>query len=192
MSYLLDISILHTKLQAPVFSREAYTTHETASTYLLQRRYVTWKTSPHLLCAPRRRIYRGGRRHQINMSVVVLITLSCRPLVLSGHKDYMKYQYHRYRCRHRHQFCRCVYARPNGYGRSTQLGTKWGCTTPALANLFLRVWTQDRVLKCCCTDSLTKLLKHGCHFSCILAMGLDQVYMEVRLLTGPLPALPEW
>jgi hypothetical protein len=49
-------------------------------------------------CAPVRRIYRGGRRHHADMSVVVLKTLSCRPRVLPGNKDYMKYQYHRY-CR---------------------------------------------------------------------------------------------
>ena len=45
---------------------------------------ITWKTSAHLLCAPIRRIYRGGRRHHADMSVVVPITLSCR--VLPGHK----------------------------------------------------------------------------------------------------------
>ena len=78
----------------------------------LQNVKITWKTGAHLLCATIRRIYRGGRRHHADMSVVVLITLSCRPRVQPGHKDYMKYQYHRYRRRHRHRFCRCVYARP--------------------------------------------------------------------------------
>jgi len=62
-----------------------------ASTHLLQRRnkttYITWKARAHLLCAPCRRIYRGGRRHHVDMSVVVPINLSCRPRVLPGHKD---------------------------------------------------------------------------------------------------------
>ena len=62
-------------------------------------------------CAPIRRIYRGGRRHHADISVVVPKTFPCRPRVLPGHKDYMKYQYHRYRHRYRHRFCRCVYAR---------------------------------------------------------------------------------
>ena len=65
-------------------------TNKTASTYLLQRRnkstYITCKTSAHLLCAPCRRNYRGGRRHHADMSVVVAITLSLRPRVLPGHK----------------------------------------------------------------------------------------------------------
>jgi hypothetical protein len=51
-----------------------------------KQRQTTWKTSAHLLCAPIRRIYRGGRRHHADMSVVVPITLSCRPRVLRGHK----------------------------------------------------------------------------------------------------------
>ena len=55
----------------------------------------------------------GGLRHHADMSVVVLVTLSRRPRVLPGHKDYMKYQYHRYRRRGRHRFCRCVYVHPN-------------------------------------------------------------------------------
>ena len=54
---------------------------------------ITWKTSAHLLCAPIRRIYRGGRRHHADMSLVALITVSCRPRVLPGHKGYMKYKY---------------------------------------------------------------------------------------------------
>ena len=62
-----------------------------ASTFLLQRcnktTSITWKTSAHLLCAPCRHIYRGGRRHHADMSVVVPITLSCWPRVLPGHKD---------------------------------------------------------------------------------------------------------
>jgi hypothetical protein len=53
-----------------------------------------------------------GSRHDADMYVVVLITLSCRPRVLPSHKDYMKYQYHRYRRRGQHRFCRSVYARP--------------------------------------------------------------------------------
>ena len=44
----------------------------------------------------------------------LLITLSCRPRVLRGHKDYMTYEYHLYHHRHRHRFCRRVYARPKG------------------------------------------------------------------------------
>ena len=71
-----------------------YTTHETpitktnktASTYLLTKRQITWKTSAHLLCAPIRRVCRGGRRHHVDMSVVVLITSSCRPRILPGRK----------------------------------------------------------------------------------------------------------
>ena len=66
-------------------------TNKTASTHLLQRRnkttYITWKASAHLFCAPCRRIYRGGRRHHADISVVVPIILSCRPRVLPGHKD---------------------------------------------------------------------------------------------------------
>jgi len=34
-------------------------------------------------CRP---VYRGGRRHRTDMSLVVQITLSCRPRVLRGHK----------------------------------------------------------------------------------------------------------
>jgi len=34
-------------------------------------------------CRP---IYRGGRRHRTDMTVVIPITLSCRPRVLPGHK----------------------------------------------------------------------------------------------------------
>ena len=59
-------------------------------------------------------IYRGGRRHHADMSVVFLITWSCRPRVHPGHKDYMKHLHHRYRRRCRHRFCRCVYAHPYG------------------------------------------------------------------------------
>ena len=98
-----------------------YTTHETlitktnkrASTNLLQKRYKTTSRShgrrvrtccAHLLCAPIRRIYRGVRRHHADMSVVVLITLSCRPRLLPGRKDCVKYQYHQYRHRGRHDF----------------------------------------------------------------------------------------
>ena len=123
MSYinLLDIStnyytILH------------YTTHETpitkmnkrASTCLLhsivatKQHQITRKMTAHLLCTPVWRIYRGGRRHHAGVSVVILITLSCRPHVLPGHKDYMKYQYHRYRPQGQHRFCQCVYASPEG------------------------------------------------------------------------------
>ena len=72
-----------TKEQAPIFSRDA-----------TKQRQDHMEESAHLLCAPIRRIYRGGRRHHADMSVAVLITLSCRPSVLPGHKDYMKYQYH--------------------------------------------------------------------------------------------------
>ena len=51
-----------------------------------QNRYKT--TSDHMddEWAPIRRIYRGGRRRHADMSVVVPITLSCRPRVLPGHK----------------------------------------------------------------------------------------------------------
>jgi hypothetical protein len=45
-----------------------------------KQRQITLKTSAHLLCAPIRSIYRGGRRHHADMSVVVPITLSCRPV----------------------------------------------------------------------------------------------------------------
>jgi hypothetical protein len=60
-----------------------------------QNRYRRYKTtSVHMedecvpaLHQPIRHIYRGGRwHHHADMSVVVPITLSCRPRVLCGHK----------------------------------------------------------------------------------------------------------
>jgi len=126
---ILYYTILHTKLrlqrrrkeQAPIFSRDA-----------AKQRQITWKKSAHPLCVPIRRIYRGGRRHHADMSVVVLKTLSCRPRVLPGHKDHLKYQYHRYRRRGRHRFCRCVYARSYPIAREPWVGEERqtdGCRT---------------------------------------------------------------
>jgi hypothetical protein len=71
MPLLLQITILHTKPQTCIFSRDATS---------------TWKTSAHLLCAPCRRICRGCCRYHADMSVVVPITLSRRPRVTAGHK----------------------------------------------------------------------------------------------------------
>ena len=80
---LASISLL-----PPVQPRSGVHTHR-------QNRYRRYKTmSDHMEdeCAPAlhqpiRHIYRGGRWHyHADMSVVVPITLSCRPRVLCGHK----------------------------------------------------------------------------------------------------------
>ena len=99
-------------LLPPVQPRSGLHTYRQNRYRRVQGLQITWKMSVHLLCAPVQRIYQGGCRHHADMSVIVLKTLPCRPHVLPGHKDYMKYQYHQYRRWGRHRFYQCVYTRP--------------------------------------------------------------------------------
>ena len=85
MSYLYLLDILSNNFTILYYTRNSDYKDEQKSKHLsspetLQNNVkITCKTGAHLLYAPIRRIYRGGRRHHADMSVVVLITLSVRP-----------------------------------------------------------------------------------------------------------------
>ena len=100
MSYLNLLDVLSSNFTVIYYTRNSDYKHEQMSKHpyspeTLRNVKITCKRSAHFLWAPIRRIYRGGRRHHADMSVVVLIALSCRSPVLPGHKDYMKHHYHR-------------------------------------------------------------------------------------------------